>query len=83
MARYKWLGRIVRLFFSALILLLVLFMLVQRVERSHAATSTRRLLFTSSKSESMELHDNRFNSTAKFDENKHEVPNGANPDSNR
>lgn len=82
MARYKWLGRIVRLFFSALLLLLVLFMLVQRVERSYAATSARRLLLTSM-SESMELHDHRLTGTAKLDESKHEVPNGANPDSNR
>jgi hypothetical protein len=82
MARYKWLGGIVRLFLSALFLLLVLFMLVQSVERSYAATSARRLLVTS-KSETMELHAKRLNGTAKFDESMHEVPSGANPDSNR
>lgn len=85
MARYKkWLGRIVRMFFSAMFVLLVLFMLVQRVDqRSYVGASTHRLLVASKSTESMELHGKGINGTVNFDESMHEVPRGANPDSNR
>ncbi|KAH0459239.1 hypothetical protein IEQ34_012053 [Dendrobium chrysotoxum] len=66
-----------------LLLLLLLFNLAEQQKASSTLFSTQELLPNSSSWQMMTNQDQIPASTSEFNVEKHEVPNGPNPDSNR